>query len=311
MGQHHRGGHNQAGSLRPGLRDRSPWSIILLLLLTCTVVLGCRSDPTPASDPSPEPTTTAPAEQTAEIPAADPCVVSSIEVRAEGGGDRIPEALVRGLLEDGLLAHKVPQAEGAAGSLRVVYLLTQLEGDAAWSLGLKALWEVMDGPLRVPVSVDIVQDLAEDADLTAAAKETVERLSATLVFRCRLGTVPSEALPRLDEGLSVPEDLVAWARACGDRKVEACGPGLSQLLVDERARVAAAAALALGQAGIVSAVPAMVERTIRAEPLVVRAVVLALGELGTEEARRYLRLWSDGHPDPEVKELAAEMMDLK
>jgi hypothetical protein len=233
-----------------------------------------------------------------------------MEITAEGGGDRIPEVRVSEWLQGAFAARGVPRSGGEAGGLRVVYLLTPLSGDGGWSLGVKSLWEVMDGPLRQPVSVDIVRDLGVGADLDAAGAAIFEGLAGTLAFRCRLGTVPSDALAGLRDGLVEPDDLVAWARACGDRDVRECGEGLLVLLADPREQVAAAAALALGMAGVETAIPAMVERTARADPLVVRAVVLALGELGTEEARRYLRLWSDGHPDPEVKALAGEMMEL-
>jgi len=269
------------------------------------VVLGCRSEPAPPAEP--EAPVSAPV---VEAPVSDPCLLSSIEVRAEGGGARIPEERVRELLEEGLRALSVPRGDGPAGALRVVYLLASLEGAAGWSLGIKALWEVMDGPLRRPVSVDLVRDLPADADIEAAAARAFETLGATLAFRCRLDTVRADSLPALLGDLAAVDDLVAWARVCGDRRVAACEDGLMGLLLDERGRVAAAAALALGQARVEKAIPDIVGRTARAEPLVVRAAVLALGELGTEEARRYLRLWSDGHPDPEIRVLAGEMMDL-
>lgn len=247
---------------------------------------------------------------TVEAPAADPCVLSYMEIKAEGGGDRIPEARVSEWLWAGFEALGVSRGEGEAGALRVVYLLTPLDDAGGWSLGVKSLWEVMDGPLRQPVAVDVARDLAPGADLDAAAAATFEALAGTLAFRCRLRTVPSASLAGLRRGLVEAEDLIAWARACGDRDVLDCGDFLLELLADGRERVAAAAALALGMAGVERAIPAMVERTPRADPLVIRAVVLGLGELGTEEARRYLRLWSEGHPDPEVKALAAEMMEL-
>ena len=272
-------------------------------LLVCVLVLGCRSEPVSRAEPE------APAAAAVvEVPPADPCLLSSIEVRAEGGGARIPEERVRVLLEQGLRARSVHRSDGPGGALRVAYLLASLENAAGWSLGVKALWEVMDGPLRRPVSVDITRDLPADADVEAAAGEAIESLAAALTFRCRLDTVPAEILPALRGDLSAADDLVAWARACGDRRVEACGEGLREILNDERGPVAAAAALALGQAGISDAVPAIVARTVRADPLVVRAAALALGELGTEEAHRYLRLWSEGHPDPEVRGLAGEMI---
>ncbi|MFH1530802.1 MAG: HEAT repeat domain-containing protein [Pseudomonadota bacterium] len=284
----------------PGLRGLV--GLVLILALG-----GCRSGTT---EEGPEVTPGPAAERVVEVPAVDPCVISSIEVHEEGGGDRIPEDQVRGWLDEGLRARAVPRDEGAAGALRVVYLLTALEGGAGWSLGVKALWEVMDGPLRRPIAVDVALDLPLDADLQGAASEVFEALSGTLTFRCRLSTVPSDSLPRLRAGLARADDLVAWARACGDRKVTACGDGLTELLKDERSQVAAAAVVALGQAGVEAAIPAIVERTTRADSLVVRAAVLSLGELGSEEARRYLRLWSEGHPDPEMRAFAKEMMDL-
>ncbi len=304
MPQRHRDGRIQAGSLRPGLRDQSA---LLLALFLSFPLIGCRSEQGPSEYTEPAEPVSAPM---AEVPAVDPCFISSIELRAEGGGELVPEERALAWLEEGLRAREVPRRDGPAGSLRVVYLLTALEGDTGWSLGVKALWEVMDGPLRQPVSVDIARDLSVDVDLDSVAAETFEALAATLAFRCRLGTVPSDSLADLRSGLDGIDDLVAWARACGDRRVETCGDGLLGLLKDERFRVAAAAALALGQAGVEAAIPAIVERTARADPLVVRAAVLALGELGTKEARRYLRLWSEGHPDRSVQELAEEMMDL-
>jgi len=274
--------------------------------LLVLVIFGCRAEPAP----EPEVTPTPAAAPSIERPADDPCVLSYMEIKAEGGRDLIPEERVHEGLQAGVAPRAVPRTEGEAGALRVVYLLTPLDGDAGWSLGIKSLWEVMDGPLRQPVSVDLARDLAADVDLEVAAREAFEGLAGTLTFRCRLSTVPAEALPGLRADLVEVDDLVAWSRACGDRDMATCGEGLVGLLADPRERVAAAAALALGMAGVESAIPAMVERTTRADPLVVRAVVLALGELGTEEARRYLRLWSEGHPDPEVKGLAAEMMEL-
>lgn len=274
------------------------------------VLAACRGDEPrveKAEDPAPESAT----ESVPALPATDPCILSSIEVSAEGGGERIPEEQVLAWIEDGFKGLKVPRADvGAAGGLRVVYLLTRLEGDTGWSLGIKALWEVMDGHLRQPISADVAQDLAPDADLNAAAREAFTGLVGALVFRCRLGTARADALPGLASNLKGPEDLVAWARACGDRDISACGDGLVDLLDDERSRVAAAAIVALGQVGAVDMVPAIVGRTARADPLVVRSAVLALGELGTEEARRYLTLWSGGHPDPDVRDMAREMLEL-
>ena len=291
----------------PGIRLRPAGSLRLGLgLLLCVVLAGCSTDPAPEVEPSSAP----PPARSAVSPVADPCVVSTIELRVEGGGDRITEEQAAGWLVDGLRGTSVQRREGDAGALRVVYLLTPLEGDAGWSLGVKALWEVMDGPLRQPISVDITRDLPPDTDLEAAGGETFTGLGRTLAFRCRLGTVPPAALPRLRDDIDGTDDLVSWARACGDRKIVACGDRLLVLMKDPRAQVAAAAILALGQVGVGEAAPGMVERTIRAEPLVVRAAVLGLSEIGTEEARRYLRLWSEGHPDPAVQELAREMLEL-
>ena len=279
-------------------------------LMFLLVLAACRGDDLP-TDKAEEPAPEAATERVPAPPATDPCVLSSIEVSAEGGGEQIPEERVRAWIEDGFQGLKVPRVgRGAAGGLRVVYLLTPLEGGTGWSLGIKALWEVMDGHLRQPISADVVQDLGSDADLDVAAQEAFTGLVGALVFRCRLGTAPPDALPGLASNLKDPEDLVAWARACGDRDITACGEGLEGLLGDERSRVAAAAIVALGQVDAVDVVPAIVKRTARADPLVVRAAVLALGELGTDEARRYLTLWSSGHPDPDVRDMAREMLEL-
>ena len=283
---------------------------ILVAILCCAVFSGCRGDDLPvekAEESEPESAT----ESAPARPATDPCVLSSLEVSAEGGGEQIPEERVRAWIEDGFHGLKVPRTgSGAAGGLRVVYLLTPLDEGAGTSLGVKALWEVMDGHLRQPISADVAQDLGPDADLDVAAQEAFTGLVGALVFRCRLGTAPPHALPGLASNLKDPEDLVAWARACGDRDITACSEGLVGLLGDERSRVAAAAIVALGQVGAVDVVPAIVKRTARADPLVVRAAVLALGELGTDEARRYLTLWSSGHPAPDVRDMAREMLEL-
>ncbi len=271
------------------------------------VLVACRGDEPPVDET--DPAAEAATERVPASPATDPCVLSSIVVSAEGGGELIPEERVQAWIEEGFQGLKVPRVDrGAAGGLRVVYLLTPVEQGT--SLGVKALWEVMDGHLRQPISADVAQDMGPDADLDLAAQGAFAGLVGDLVFRCRLGTAPPDVLPGLASNIEDPEDLVAWARACGDRDISACGDGLKGFIEDERSRVAAAAIVALGQIGAADVVPAIVKRTARAAPLVIRAAVIALGELGTDEARRYLTLWSSGHPDPDVRDMAREMLEL-
>ncbi|MBM4370748.1 MAG: HEAT repeat domain-containing protein, partial [Deltaproteobacteria bacterium] len=268
------------------------------LLATILLLSACR-DPVPRSGvPGPEPMPQEP----------DPCTVGALLLDPRGGPGTLPEARAREVLEEALLALAVPRDPGSAsGTLRVAWLLTPLE-EGGWSFGARGLWEIMDGPLRQPLEASTTRELPAGADPAEVAAGELQALAGSLVLRCRMGTSDPESLPPLLEALHREEDRIAWARACGDRRVAACGPGLLRLLESGVAGEAASAAVALGQAGCEDAVPALVRRTERAEPLVVRGVALALGELRTREALRVLALWRDGHPDNEVRAMARDLL---
>lgn len=98
------------------------------------------------------------------------------------------------------------------------------------------------------------------------------------------------------------------ARVAGELGDKSVAPALRGLLDGDEIAVQLRAIAALGRLQDDEAIPQLVKLTQGAEETVVRAVMVALADIGSAEARRYLETWAEHHPLLTMRELAGELL---
>ncbi len=107
-----------------------------------------------------------------------------------------------------------------------------------------------------------------------------------------------------------PGVLAESASEAGERHLAAAVPALVRLTTHPNLQVATRAGAALGllKAASPEALQALVRMTEGPTTERHRVAIMALGDLGTPEARRYLDTLAVGHPSPDLRELARERL---
>jgi hypothetical protein len=107
-----------------------------------------------------------------------------------------------------------------------------------------------------------------------------------------------------------PGILAEAASEAGERRLVDMGPALVALTSNPNRRVAARAGAALGllKFGTPEAIKALVALTEGPDVEKHLVAIHALGDIGTDEAKRYLDVIALGHPNPAIRQLARERL---
>jgi len=105
----------------------------------------------------------------------------------------------------------------------------------------------------------------------------------------------------------------AWVRAkaavaAGERGLSDLSGELAKLVEEPDVSVAMPAIAAIGRLRAGEHVTLLVRRAQATDENVVRTVAVALSDIGTPEALRYLRDWAENHPLTEIRELASDLL---
>jgi len=138
-------------------------------------------------------------------------------------------------------------------------------------------------------------------------RPALDQLLLRLELRCRLETGPDQAVGELLRA----ED--PWARgqaamAAGERGLHQFVDLLTDLAREEDTQVCLPAIGALGRLRARGTIPQLVECTRGAPDSVVRAVAVALADMGGAEARPYLKQWAAHHPSAAIRELVTRLL---
>lgn len=234
--------------------------------------------------------------------------------------DRVKELLA------GLVAHLMStpgQQAGTPMTLNLEYAVQLGEGDRL-HLGVLSF---LKGPPRTPPAIfeaGATRDFElpkgcpslnagppsheclsalESKILVPALEETLKKL----VVLCRMENCDPEELA----GFLDSQD--PWTRARAAVAVGDCGnvalaPALVKLVREDNVSVAVPAIGALGRLRLGKYVKLLVDRAGAADEKIIRAVAVALADIGTWEARKYLREWGKYHPLREIRDLATELL---
>lgn len=235
------------------------------------------------------------------------CRFSELTIQLEGCGAFFNDAAVKTTVlsqfqPEGSLSY-APQH--GPGRLEVSVLLVETE-DSKYSLGLRLHLETVLGELREVFEVSATREVSRNP--AEELEPMVQGLSSELEYVCRVATAPGAALAELRSEAEGNDSLLFWARTCGDRRASSCLTGLRELLRSSDSRVRLAAVASLGQLQDEDSVEVMIAGCAGASPEFNRAVLLALDEIGTEKALRYLKDWGLSHPDPQVRGLAGVLV---
>ena len=141
----------------------------------------------------------------------------------------------------------------------------------------------------------------------AVLASPLEKVLGELSFLCEVrqmdGAGLVKALERADSWQQA--ELARGAGELGDTTVI---PALRPLLDADEAGVQLRAIAALGRLQDEGSVPRLVRLTQGAPEAVVHAVMVALADIESAEARRYLQTWAEHHPLLSMRELAGELL---
>ncbi|MGH0030916.1 MAG: HEAT repeat domain-containing protein [Myxococcota bacterium] len=184
--------------------------------------------------------------------------------------------------------------------LRRATLALLTSGDAR--LAASALRDLVSAPELPLVTKDDLPLLLPVVDQPGASMGVRVALLTELGRR---GLVDADAhWPGLLAEQAPPADRVTAIRAAGLSAGAAVQPSLIALLGSDDARVAAAAATALGRPGDAAAVGPLAGALARPEPKVRMAAVRGLGRIGLPAARQALEEAAASHADPETRRRA-------
>jgi hypothetical protein len=137
--------------------------------------------------------------------------------------------------------------------------------------------------------------------------EPLTKVMGELTFLCEVrrmnGAALTEALAQADAWQEA--ELARTAGELGDKTV---APALRKLLDSSDSRVQLRAIAALGRLQDEGAIPQLVRLTRGAEEKTIHAVMVALADIESAEARRYLETWAEHHPLLSMRELARGLL---
>ena len=136
----------------------------------------------------------------------------------------------------------------------------------------------------------------------------MDEMLGELSFLCRLEKSDVARLAALLASEGEPWKLGAAARMAGERGDGFLVDYLLPLINHADTQVSIPAIAALGRLGASQHVSAVVKASRAGEEGLVRAVAVALKDMGTPEARRYLEEWARHHQMAGIRELAAELL---
>lgn len=238
------------------------------------------------------------------------CAVGSLSVSPVQGSRPFPEL-------EALLRRAGGSGEGDV-HVDVAYLLAPVGAGTpseGFSLGLELHLGVNGRGVHLADSA--VFDLAsrEGAPVLdhPSGSRVLERVDS-LLFRCTLEYGTDQAIAARSPDPASPQMLLAWARVCGDRRIGGCVPKLLRLLEDEAGRrpeLAAAVIYGLGVSGDRELVLGPVLRRCGpAQTDLLRACLMAAGELGGPAAMLFIQTRGLGDPDPSIKELSRQLIEI-
>ena len=142
------------------------------------------------------------------------------------------------------------------------------------------------------------------AALTSAVGEAIRALRVSVAADVK----SNEALIA---DLAAPDDRVRGqaVQALGERKVKAAVPALIERLHDADPKVAHRAVGTLAQIRDPRAVPALIDLCRGGDSGLTLRMVRIVGDIGGRDAQGWLLVQEQAHPDPRVRQAAAEVLD--
>lgn len=303
-----------------------PRILVVALAAIAAAAGGCKKKKAADSDP-PEPPAAADAARADRTPLT--WIVSDVEVElvAQQGQERDVDAraIARRVGEriratPHFAAAAVPEGRrGVAADLRVRITYGVIEEG---SIGAPATFAAVEGILEPrgesPVAPrdNVVTEraigrgekgAALDAALIAQIDQAVDEMVAGVLAKEALRDADREALAA---ALGGQPEMVLWAlELIGDRSESRLAPRVRALLGSSDPRIAAAAITCVVAIGDREAVAAMTAGIDFQDHERMRVAIEAASALGGEEARQFLDFVATGHPDPDVKEHAADALE--
>jgi hypothetical protein len=304
--------------------------LMAILLVSLT---GCRDKtPTPLAGARAAHTTQAPAPAPESLRAAEAsgpkddacaCHVSAVNLKELSEPPIFSAELVRGQLPK-LLAQHFPVADGDRPGMELFleYAARFEDGGTGIFFGAKAFLEGRNVVPALILEAGATRDLTGETPCTASRNSeeclayleqeallpALDEMLGELAFLCRLEQSDVPRLAVLLAGEGEPWQLGAAARMAGERGDDSLVDSLLPLLTHADTQVSIPAIAALGRLGASKHVSAIVKASRAGEEGLVRAVAVALKDMGTPEARRYLEEWARHHQMAAIRELAAELL---
>jgi hypothetical protein len=181
------------------------------------------------------------------------------------------------------------------GSVRPLVLRTEVQQD----------WPLPEECATMPAPDSCAGMLA-----AGAVRPALDSLLGKLAFDCQVHTGGIEVLRT---ALQAPDQ---WrkreaVRMVGERGMTELAPQVLELLDTADEPLCLAVIGALGRLKAEAAVPALVQASGKASEVVVHAVAVALRDIQTPTALRYLEEWARYHPVTSVRSLAEELLKQK
>jgi len=197
------------------------------------------------------------------------------------------------------------------------------DGDGAVYFGIRGFMEQLGTALPLVLETDLTHDVPLPRECSGGNlkdQACVQELLARVVrpaFQALAGRLSYLCTLEICSVQELKEDLASddpWkrgqaARTVGERKMHELAAGLVALASEDDGQVALPAIAALGRLKYGEATSELVARTQGAREPVIRAVAGALADIGTPEARRYLKEWASYHAMPSIRELSAELLE--
>ena len=324
------------------------WGQAVLLLTLATVLLACQetmtnpwaqnappeSASTAQKDEEPEeiPTAPAPGKKAITIDVSKspfpPCRVGQVEARDLSE----PLIIEVGRLESMVLASvekEFPGSTDKPGAFKLQLQLAVREADTQNTSPGSPVRVFLGGTAHLgapatPVAIVLETASQQDHELSPVCtkdpqskgcREWVsEELMPPLVndmvhhlsVRCQMEHSP-DLTPFLQS--EDPSIRIDACRVAGDRKDPQFEELVLKLTGDSSREVALACVGSLALFATDESVPKLVQASTRAHPDVVRQVAVALADIGTPLALKYLRNWAQGHPTQSIRELAKMLLE--
>jgi hypothetical protein len=199
----------------------------------------------------------------------------------------------------------------AHGELVVAGDIRQADGGILLLVAVDATLHWLDGEGGAPPTDRAVAERRLPRGASAEGKLAL--LAADVVLEAARGVAARQALRAGDDAAILAELAVAdparlrWAlQLAGERRLAAAREPASKLVASAAAGVADAAIDTLVVLGDPRAVPALIAKVDFKDHVRLRQVVEAVVALGGAEATEFLDFVASGHPDPDIKRLAAD-----